>query len=150
MANLVAKRNIQRKEDNGLLTFANRKALAEDNTRFCVTKVDLVTQKDKKVRWYLGIQFYSESEKVIQTLTFDQSPSRDEMFELLQEEGNLPQHNCYINLVHMKNGQTYYQFEQDEKDHSCPCSPHRIIEANTDEMEAITANPNVVDYSRPF
>ena len=134
MSALVAQRKAEKQSqyqsEYQSTEFADRKALAETQARFCIVRCELVTQKDKKVRWYLTINVYDEQDKVTvaQTLTFDQSPARDDTFEAIKNE--LPQHNCYLELVKIKGGRTFYDLCQDEDDHKCLCDPHRKLEVN--------------------
>jgi len=127
------------------IEFADRKKLASSQARFCITNCALVTQKDKNVRWYLTINVRDEQDNVTvtQTLTFDRSPSRDELFEAIQ--GDLPQHNCYLELVKIKGGRTFYDLCQDENDHACLCDPHRHkLEVSS------TYGKNVAKEDHPF
>lgn len=131
MTALVAKHQKQ------IFEYANRKALAETSVRFCITNVEMrsVTFKsgETKERWYLTINVRHVDEKVTvtETLTFDRSDDRDQLFEGIQ--GELPQHNCYLkirNFTNKKTGmpQSIYELHQDANDHQCLCDPHRQLE----------------------
>ena len=101
------------------LPFADRKKLAGTSVRFCVTNVAKVHQHDGNSRWYLTITFIEDMVLLKQTLTFDPSPSRDELFTIMHN--SLPQHNCYLELIKVKGGRTFYNFNQDEDDSQCVC-----------------------------
>ncbi len=117
MANLIAE-----KRQADFPPFAERKQLAEDKTVFCIDSVKLHTQKDGKERWYLTIHYVEADEVVTRTLTFDHSPSRDELFEFMLEANDFPQHHCWLKKKVLKNAQTFYDLLQGGVDGPCACT----------------------------
>ena len=117
MANLIADHKSATFPD-----FAERKQLAEDKTVFCIDSVKLFTQKDGKERWYLTIHYVDGDAVVTRTLTFDHSPSRDELFMFMQESNDFPQHFCWLNKKLLKNKQTFYDLAQGGVDGPCACT----------------------------
>lgn len=120
MANLIAD-----SQQTTFPAFADRKLLAQLGTRFCIDDVKLHTQKDGKTRWYLTIRYAEMDEVEVRTLTFDQSPSRDDMFTLMIDTGDFPQHRCYVENRSFKNTSTgmtqnFYKLGQD-KSGECTC-----------------------------
>lgn len=146
MANLIAAKSQQ----SSFHAFADRKQIAEDGTRFCIDSAKLVTQKDGKVRWYLDIRYLEDGEVATRTLTFDTSPSRDEMFTDLADSNDFPQHCCWIEKRTFKNKgtgmmQTFYNLEQETgRGQACACN---LTDSTALEVEGDSADPFVPDFS---
>jgi len=117
--------------------FAKKTDLAENKTRFCIDACELVTQKhDGKVCWWLQIHYDSEEEGVVmKTLTFDQSPKRNELFQRAIDTQDYPQHNCFLVKRDIKGGKTFYQLNQEREHRLCACStpiPESAPDSNDD------------------
>lgn len=121
MANLLAA-----KSQADFPPFAERQQLAADKTRFCIDSIKLYTQKDGKERWYLTVHFVEGDEVVYKTLTLDRSQQRDEDFGYLMEEGDFPQHNCWLEKATFKGKdgmqKTSYRHKQVQKTEPCACN----------------------------
>jgi hypothetical protein len=147
MANLIAER-----QKSSFPEFADRKQLAEDATRFCIDEVKLHTQKDGKTRWYLTIRYLEDGGTAVKTLTFDQSPSRDELFAAMQESEDYPQHNCWVSKRSFKNKgtgmmQTFYQLEQENaRGQDCVCTIEDDPGPDEPPAEDDTGDPFLPDF----
>lgn len=148
MANLIAN-----SQHSAFPAFADRKELAEAGTRFCIDSVKLHTQKDGKIRWYLNIHFLDEENEIVfRTLTFDPSPSRDEMFTALAEADDWPQHNCWVARKSFKNKgtgmmQTFYELGQETgglQECSCPLLDQTALNSFGSETE--TGDPFLPEF----
>jgi hypothetical protein len=148
MANLIAN-----SQHSSFPAFAERKELAEAGTRFCIDSVKLHTQKDGKIRWYLTIRYLEDDGVAIRTLTFDPSPSRDEMFTALAESDDFPQHYCWVAKKSFKNKgtgmmQTFYELGQDTgKGQACACN---LMSADVLEDEPVEPGEEVDPFLPDF
>lgn len=130
MANLIAE------QSSSSLEFADRAQLAADETRFCIDNIDLITQKDGKVRWYLTICLIEDKRPMSQRLTFDRgSENRDRLFQTIIDAADWPQHNCWVSKAEIgKTGKTFYSLRQEKVSLPCPCkTPYSEEVADLDD-----------------
>ena|SRR5260221_471056 len=145
MANIIAQS--KQADSSG---FVDRKQLAADETKFCIENVKLVTQRDGKVRWYLTIFYKKDGELEVATLTFDRSPSRDRLFEAMNEAKDFPQHNCWVEKKEFRNKtshmlQTFYDLNQEKSEIGCPCTDQGTDEDTEQDTEQ---SPDLIEH--PF
>ncbi len=127
--------------------FIDKRSFADASTRFCVSKVQSVTQKDNKKRWYLLVHYYADDGSWVEgTLTFDKTDKRNQLMAQLSEE--LPYHGLYLRLVKLSGqnaGKTTYAFDRDAR-FTCGCEE----EPDVDEDESEDMPDEDTDDGQPF